>query len=104
MKPLQYAGLDFPTQYLIIGWSIFAFAMLQLPIWFIWQFCRSDDPPKLAFINSFKSSKLWGPRRQTDRNEWLKYREEVKERSRTNAKASGHSKFMQKINLAFGKY
>lgn len=78
--------------------------MLQLPIWFIWHFSRSNESPKKAFINTFKSSESWGPRKQTDRNEWLKYREEVKERSRARANASGHSKLMQKINLAFGRY
>lgn len=101
MKPLRYAGLDYPSQYLVIGWSIFLFAMLQLPIWFIWQYTRQ---PKKALLESFKSTKLWGPRKQSDRNEWLKHHEEFKERSRTVANASGHSKLMQKIYLAFGKY
>lgn len=104
MKPLQYANQNFPTQYLIIGWGIFAFAMMQLLIWFLWHISRSAETPRKAFIESFKSSKSWGPRKETDRNEWLKYREEVKLRNRTIANASGHSKFMQKINLAFGRY
>lgn len=104
MKPLTYSGLNFPTEYLLIGWSIFGFAMLQLPFWFIWHCMQSDQSMRKTFVNAFKCTKLWGPRYQTDRNEWMKYREEMKQRTRIIAHASGHSTLRQRFNLAFGRY
>lgn len=104
MKPLQYAGLDYPTRYLVIGWSIFIFAIFQLPIWFIFRFARSNLSASDTIIKIFKYTKLWGPRKENDRNEWLKYREEVKQRSRTIANGTGHSKLKKAYNFAFGNY
>lgn len=104
MKPLQYSGLDYPIAYLYGGWAIFLLALLQLPICFFWEFLRSPKPARQAFVASFQPTALWGPRRPNDRNDWLKYREEARQRSRTLASASGHSKLKQSIYLAFGKY
>lgn len=104
MKPLTYSGLNFPTAYLIIGWSIFGFAMLQLPMWFIWHWMQSNESASTAFVNAFKCTRLWGPRYQTDRSEWMKYREEMKQRARIIANTSGHSKLRRRFNLAFGRY
>lgn len=104
MEPLQYAGLDYPSKYLYIGWSIFLFAMIQIPIWFVCRFIKSSEPIGKAIMRSFRYTKLWGPRNQTNRNEWLKYREEVKQRSRNIANEKGDTKLKRKFNLAFGKY
>lgn len=104
MKPLKYAGLDYPNEYLIVGWCIFIFAMIQLPIWFLFRYMRSPMSAKKAFVNIFKSTTLWGPRKETDRNSWMKYREEVKLRNRTIANGTNHSKMRKAYNLAFGNY
>lgn len=106
MKPLTYAGLSYPTEYMIAGWGIFLFAMLQLPIWFIWHVVRSKKSVSFltALKNSFHKTDRWGPRDPNNRTEWIKYKEEIKQRSRTNANAVKHSKWIQKIKLAFGKY
>ncbi|XP_055305392.1 sodium-dependent nutrient amino acid transporter 1 isoform X1 [Sitodiplosis mosellana] len=104
MEPLKYAGHEYPTKYIVIGWGIFLFAMIQLPIWFIYRFARSPLPASKAIVDIFHSTNLWGPRKQNDRNEWLKYHEEVKQRSRNNAKASGHSRLVRAFNLALGRY
>lgn len=78
--------------------------MLQLPIWSIYRFAKSPLPVSKAIVDIFHSTPLWGPRRQTDRNEWLKYHEEVKQRSRNMARASGHSRLVRAYNFAFGRY
>lgn len=104
MEPLKYAGHDYPTKYLVIGWSIFLIAMMQLPLWFIYRFATSPLPASKAIVDIFHSTPLWGPRKPTDRNEWLKYHEEVKQRSRNIANASGHSRLVRSFNFAFGRY
>lgn len=104
MESLQYAGLDYPPKYLYIGWSIFFFAMIQIPLWFGCRVVKSSEPLGKAIMKSFRYTKLWGPRKETNRNEWLKYTEEVKERSRNAANDRGHTNFRRKYNLAFGKY
>ncbi|XP_031628887.1 sodium-dependent nutrient amino acid transporter 1-like [Contarinia nasturtii] len=104
MEQLKYAGLDFPTKYLLLGWGIFLFAMIQIPIWFLARFVKSPLPAAKAFVKIFKSTSSWGPRQQNDRKEWVKYREEVKQRARNVAIASNHSRLFRMFNLAFGRY
>ncbi|XP_031628886.1 sodium-dependent nutrient amino acid transporter 1-like [Contarinia nasturtii] len=103
MGSLKYAGMDFPTKYILLGWCFFLLAMIQIPIWFIVCVVRSPLPAAKAFVETFKSTSLWGPRRQDDRKEWQKYREEVKQRNRRAANTS-NSRLIRKYNLAFGKF
>lgn len=104
MEQLKYAGLEYPTRFLVVGWGIFLFAMIQLPIWFVYRIATSPFPASKAIFDVFRSTPLWGPRKQNDRQEWIKYHEEAKQRSRNIANASGHSQIVRAINVAFGWY
>lgn len=100
MKPLTYSKLDFPREYLIGGWCIFLVAMMQLVLWAGWEYARN----KPSLKTMFKPTHRWGPLDQTNRNEWMKYKEEYKQRTRSAAKAANHPRWLRKINLIFGKY
>lgn len=106
MKPLTYANLDYPSEYLVAGWSIFWIAMLQLPLWFSWHMARTKSA--LSFSDKLKNcvqaTKRWGPRDPNHRTEWLKFKEEKRQKSRAAAQASNHSEWIKKIFLAFGQY
>lgn len=106
MESLTYAGLPFPRPYIIAGWCIFFSAMLQIPIWFAWDYYKNAKENSLgvAFCETFKSTKRWGPRAANNKTEWRKYREEMKERVRSKANAKNHSELRRKISAAFGFY
>ncbi|XP_031628888.1 sodium-dependent nutrient amino acid transporter 1-like [Contarinia nasturtii] len=103
-ESLKYAGLEFPTKYLFIGWCIFLLAMIQIPIWIIVRFVKSPLPAAKAFVEIFKSTSSWGPRQQNDRTEWQKFHEKMKQKAINAANASGHSRVIRLFNLAFGRY
>lgn len=106
MEPLTYAGLNFPRSYIVAGWCLFLFALLQIPLWFSWYYFKNTKTDSLwnAFRKTFKYTKRWGPRDYNNKTEWLKYREEVKQRNQSSANAANHSAFRRKFNSSFGYY
>lgn len=105
MKPLQYAGMNYPIEYLVAGWCIFLIGMIQLPLWACWTFARNSKHSFLnAICESFRPTKYWGPHDKQIRIEWLKYKEEAKQRHRMAAQAANHSAWKQKLYIIFGKY
>lgn len=104
MKPLTYSGLDFPTEYVVGGWCIFLVAMIQIPLWSFYHLNRNPDVRKQSVRRWFNETQRWGPLDQTNRNEWMKYKEEYKQRTRAAAKAANHPRWLRKIYLIFGKY
>lgn len=106
MKSLTYAGNNYPNEYLVAGWSIFLISMLQIPLWFTWHLSRSKNSASIlrCVKESFHTTKRWGPRDFNNRIEWLKYKEEAKQRNQSAADAANHPKWIRKIYLAFGKY
>lgn len=104
MESLTYAGQPFPRPYIVAGWSLFFVAMLQIPLWFAWDFYQKAKIYDLstAFCATFKCTQVWGPRAVNNKTEWHKYREEMKERARCKANANNHSKLRRKIATALG--
>lgn len=85
MESLTYAGEKYPTPYLVAGWSIFLFAMLQLPLWFAWHLVLTKNQSSFYQVlkESFRATKRWGPRDINNRTEWLKHNEEIKQNGQT---------------------
>lgn len=106
MKPITYSGLDFPIEYVVGGWTILAVGLVQLPIWFIYAFAHNTKTTSVcdALYETFKPNKHWGPRSPQTRVEWLKFKEEAKQRHRLAARKANHSTWTQKLYIAFGKY
>jgi len=106
MKPLQYAELDYPVEYIVAGWSIFIIGGIQIPLWAVWTLCHKTN---LSFCNAIKKtfspSKYWGPNNEIQRAEWIKYKEEVLQRRAVAIASSNHSYLRQKLNIILlGKY
>lgn len=104
---ITYAGLEFPQEYVVAGWSILAIGAIQLPIWFIYEFANNVKATTTtcdALCESFKPTENWGPRNPQKRIEWLKYKEEAKQRHRRAAQNANHSAWKRKLYIAFGKY
>lgn len=107
MESLTYAGQPFPRPYIFAGWSIFYVAMAQVPVWFAWHFyqnTKEHDGLGAAFVATFRPIKRWGPRGAANKTDWLKHREEIKERTRAKATASNHSRLRRRFTAAFGWY
>lgn len=106
MPPLQFSGKDYPHEYIAAGWTIFAIGLIQLPIWFIYAFTHNSKKASVceALRESFKPNEHWGPRNPQKRIEWLKYKEEGKQRHRLAARNANHSTLTRKLYTWFGKY
>lgn len=106
MKPLSYAGLEFPHEYVAAGWTILAIGAIQLPIWYVYAYAHTDSKSSACskLWKAFKPTEEWGPRNPQKRIEWLKFKEEAKQRHRLAARNANHSALRRKIYLLFGKY
>jgi solute carrier family 6 (neurotransmitter transporter, glycine) member 5/9 len=61
-KPLTYQGKEYPELLHIIGWSISAIILLQLPFWAFIAFRNQKEKSFWSkFINSFQPDDNWGP-------------------------------------------
>jgi len=105
LKPLTYAGLNYPTGYIEAGWCIFIIGGLQIPLWAIWTLSHKMN---LSFCDAIKKtfspSKRWGPNNEIHRAEWIKYKEEALQRRALIVASSNHSYWRQKLNILLGKY
>lgn len=102
MKPLQYGQLDYPAEYIAVGWGLFGIGAILTPLWCIW--ILSFKSKHKGFFDAFRPSKHWGPRSETIRTEWLKFREEAKQRKEQIIREENHSWLKQKWFILCGKY
>lgn len=100
MGPVQYSQLDFPIEYVVAGWSLLLIGVVQLPIWYVYSCVQSIGTTSGALT----PNKNWGPSNPEKRIEWLKYKEEAKQRHRVAARNANHSGLRRNLYLLFGKY
>lgn len=106
METVSYSGLEFPPEYVAAGWAILAVGAVQLPIWFVYAYAQSSKTASAcrAIGKSFKPNENWGPSKPQDRIEWLKFKEEAKQKRRLAARNANHSGLTEKLYTWFGKY
>lgn len=106
MPPLEFSGIPFPSEYIAAGWIIFAIGLIQLPIWFIYAFSHNSKKASVweALRESLKPNENWGPVNPQKRIEWMKFKEEGKQRHRLAARNANHSGLKRKLYTWFGKY
>ncbi|ETN63077.1 sodium-dependent nutrient amino acid transporter 8 [Anopheles darlingi] len=77
LEPLMYKQYVYPTIAYDIGWCIFAFGLLQLPIWAIYAvFKQSGKTITDKIKNSLKPTAAWGPLDPTTHYEYKKFIDE----------------------------
>ncbi|XP_052900292.1 sodium-dependent nutrient amino acid transporter 1-like [Anopheles moucheti] len=77
LEPLMYKQYVYPTIAYDIGWCIFAFGLLQLPIWAAYAIYKQSGKTLNEKIkNSFKPTPAWGPLDPTTLYEYKKFIDE----------------------------
>merc|ERR1712223_2144805 len=69
-EPLTYQGYEYPKAAQYGGWILTAFAVVQIPIWFLHSFFTGDSRNCGAV---FSPNKDWGPAKPRDLNDWISY-------------------------------
>ena len=65
---LKYQDFEYPAGAMYGGWILTAFALAQIPIWFIHSLCTGK---KKDCISVFKPNSEWGPAKPRDRDSWI---------------------------------
>lgn len=102
LETLQYGQEDYQIQYIIAGWSMFAIGVILTPLWFVWVL--SHKTKAVGLRKSFEPSKYWGPKDETTRTAWIKFREEARQRKEQIIREQNHSWVQQKLYTLCGKY
>lgn len=92
-------GAQYPQEYLIAGWLIFAVGMAQIIMWAIWT-----GQKKSSWTSLFKPNPKWGPKSPIIRREWLAFKEDKLKKRIATAQANNHSWLQQKVWILLGKY
>lgn len=105
MKPLQYGARDYPIEYIVFGWSLFGIGFTLFPLWILWKLTFDAKGSMIdRFAQAFRPNKLWGPKNGTVRTEWLKFREEARQRKEQIIREQNHSWWKQQFYILLGKY
>ena len=105
MKPLQYSGFYYPTAYYVFGWALFAIGCIQLPLWFLWAYSHESKLSMLDGVRAvFAPSKGFGPADPIQRQEWIKFREEAKQRRLQSTRLHNLPRWRRKLQVFLGKY
>ncbi|XP_049772380.1 sodium-dependent nutrient amino acid transporter 1-like [Schistocerca cancellata] len=68
-----YGGKLYPDSAYAAGWVLFAFGVVQFPLWMALRIFRKRNISfRKHLLNSFRPSKKWGPRDRTHKEEWDK--------------------------------
>uniref|UniRef100_A0A182YMH2 Transporter n=1 Tax=Anopheles stephensi TaxID=30069 RepID=A0A182YMH2_ANOST len=77
LEPLMYKQYVYPTIAYQIGWCIFAFGLLQLPIWAAYAvYKQSGKSLNEKIKNAFKPTPAWGPLDPATHYEYKKFIDE----------------------------
>uniref|UniRef100_A0A182JYU5 Transporter n=1 Tax=Anopheles christyi TaxID=43041 RepID=A0A182JYU5_9DIPT len=77
LEPLMYKQYVYPTIAYSIGWCIFAFGLLQLPIWGVYAIYKQSGKSLNEKIkNAFKPTAAWGPIDPATHYEYKKFIDE----------------------------
>lgn len=101
MEPLTYNKVAYPASATGAGWILFAFGVLQFPIWvFIVMLKKKDESVFETIKSAFRSSELWRPRNSKIYEEWKAFKETKR---RQIEQISGFESMWQKfLRLFFG--
>jgi solute carrier family 6 amino acid transporter-like protein 5/7/9/14 len=108
-----YGIYEFPQEYIAAGWLIFAVGASQVIIWAVWEISQkynkiSEDyitpSLSLAVQKGFTPSSEWGPKNNKQREEWIRYKTEAKEKRDLMIQIENHSKIQQIFYTFTGKY
>lgn len=86
------------------GWAIFAFGVLQFPIWAIYEITRSSKTSVWAAVKEATKPIDWGPSDLVKRAEWQRFKQDAKDRRIKQADTSGHSFWREKLYILLGRY
>lgn len=101
----KYSNLDFPPSAIAAGWVLFTVGFIQFPLWAIWLLVRNSNLPLWESIKySFKPTKLWGPKDDKTKTDWIKFKEEANENREKMIIEKGQSKLTQLFCKLFGRY
>ena len=65
---LTYQGFQYPPAAVYGGWILTAFALAQIPLWFLHSLCTGENR---GCISVFKPNSDWGPAKPRDRDSWI---------------------------------
>ncbi|PSN36336.1 Sodium-dependent nutrient amino acid transporter 1 [Blattella germanica] len=77
MQPETYQDKPFPTSSYAAGWILFAFGVLQFPIWALVAIFRNRHQQSMfqAIKSAFQPSELWKPENSKISREWNNFKE-----------------------------
>lgn len=94
---ITYGGQLYPDSAYDAGWVLFAFGVVQFPLWMVLRIMKKRGTSfKKHLKKSFKPSKKWGPRDTTQKEEWDKLMENWKI-ERLNSTDNVVKKFSRKL-------
>lgn len=96
-----YMNKNYPTQYYIIGWLLFAIGASQILLWSVWDMIRNENK-KNTFKELFQQNLVWGPKSPTVFKEWKQFKEE--KRANKKLQSEGHSTLQRLLWTLLGKY
>merc|ERR1719210_1698748 len=71
-EQITYGGKDYPLGAILLGYFLITLALLQFPLWAIYEILKSPEVTLIKKIKAvFKPNNEWGPRNSTIREEWL---------------------------------
>lgn len=83
---------------------MFAFGVLQFPIWAVIQSVRTSKKSMWTAIKESTKPIDWGPSDLGRREEWKRFKEDAKERRLKEVETSEHSYWKIKLFILLGKY
>lgn len=104
IRPLTYSKLNYPGEYIAIGWTIFAFGVLQFPIWAVYEVMRRSKKSLWTALKDVTKPIDWGPSDLTKRVEWAQFKQDARERRMKEVETCGHSYWKEKLFILLGKY
>ncbi|XP_014233935.1 sodium-dependent nutrient amino acid transporter 1-like isoform X1 [Trichogramma pretiosum] len=80
LKLLTYNGILYPDFAYVIGWILFSFALLQIPLWLVVSVIKKRHEFSFPEIlkRTFDSSKNWGPDMSEIKIRWFEFRRDKK--------------------------
>lgn len=96
-----YMDKDYPSEYYVIGWVIFAVGAAQFILWSAWDVIR-DENKKNAFKALFQQDSIWGPKVPRIFKEWKEFKTE--KRANRVLQSREHSTSKKLLWILLGKY
>lgn len=86
------------------GWAIFAFGVLQFPIFAIYEIASNSKKSLWNTLKEVTKPSDWGPNDLVKRDEWTRFKHDAKERRVKEAETAGHSYWKEKLYILLGRY